>query len=67
MLLLDLRTPRTDLADPDRCPVCSRLRGFLTAAIMTGSESMARDVVVDMYAHIHHGHPKDPRNKTPAR
>ena len=59
-----LRTPRADRVDPDNCPVCARLRTNLTAAIATNSAVMARQVVIDMYAHTFSGHPNDPRNAT---
>lgn len=63
----DLRAPRADRADPETCPVCAKLRESLTAAIVTGSSVMSRLVVIAMHSHVIHGHPKDPRNKTPAR
>jgi hypothetical protein len=47
--------------------VCAKLRESLTAAIVTGSSVMSRLVVIAMHSHVIHGHPKDPRNKTPAR
>lgn len=60
----DLRIPRTDRVDPDRCPVCARLRASLTAAIASRSAVMARGVVIDMHTHTFSGHPNDPRNAT---
>lgn len=63
--MIELRFPRTDRVNPQICPVCSRLRQFLTVAITAGSPPMARAVVLDMHTHMIHGHPKDPRNKTP--
>lgn len=66
LLLLgaDLRTPRADRVDPDRCPVCARLRTSLTAAITTNSAAMARRVVIDTHTHTFSGHPNDLRNAT---
>ena len=58
----DLKTPRADRVDPDRCPVCARLRTSLTAAIATNRAVMARQVVIDMHTHTFSGHPNDPRN-----
>lgn len=65
--MLDLRTPRPGMVDPETCPVCSNLRGILTAALSTKSALMARDVVHAMHTHMIYGHPNDPRNKTPTR
>lgn len=63
----DLTTPRADRVDPETCPVCGRLRESLRAALSTRSSVMGRLVVIAMHNHMIHGHPKDPRNKTPAR
>lgn len=59
--MIDLRFPRTDRVNPEICPVCARLRRFLTTAVSVGSPPMARCVVLDMRTHMIYGHPYDPR------
>lgn len=62
----DLRIPRPGKVDPDRCPVCNRLRIALRVCLHTGNAAGARETVFDMQAHMTHGHPDDPRNTRPA-
>jgi hypothetical protein len=62
MLIFDLTTPRPGPVDPERCPMCRRLRDTLSAAITSGNAPNSRAVVYAMYAHTTQGHPTDPRN-----
>jgi hypothetical protein len=58
---LNLRVPRPGPVDPDRCPVCARLRDNVATVVITGSRKAARGLVTAMRTHMVHGHPKDPR------
>lgn len=61
-MLLDIRTPRPEPANPDTCRVCRQLRQAQAGVIEDGYVPGVRSMLVAMRIHLLEGHPDDPRN-----
>ncbi|WP_405671376.1 hypothetical protein [Streptomyces sp. NBC_01530] len=59
----DLKTPRPDPADPERCPVCKRLLEHLRAMLKGDDRLSAKAALYALYTHMICGHPHDRRTR----